>query len=340
MKKHILKPTIPNGYTFQGIFFLEGIFSETPTVPIMGFSDMKKHLIKSSDHKEKISLKFSNLETPDDFFNFADTYGSLYENKDGLLGNAEISAITESSLLDIFKLTPGKKATGKMERVIGDSNMKNVTRYEFLSDWIISSRLLKLAFSLHRILKEDFKYENDKDDFIISTSSKTTLVVSMLKNNDVEGVVIGTGIPKNNTSYLYNDNSLKSYAINTNDYCLANYPSELVIVGFLSTNGETKTKLKQIFIDALDALFNFHLGIPTFGSTNGKLDYRFNSLLSYIWADCLFSTNQLVDISTCDYCGRPFMRVNRGKKRRFCTDLCSKNYHNNSKSRGQKGKSK
>jgi hypothetical protein len=312
-------------------------------------SPVNKKQSNNSKLKKSISMKFSSLDKPDEFFNFAEEYGSLFNFREKMTIH-EIFPIDEKSLLEAFSLPKGTKSKHAMRLSLKNKVIEKPQCYETLDSWLVASQLLRLAFTLNRLLKDGFEYmeinnaasasrvysvkiaENSTVNFIIDRIDKTSVYTSLIttiNDNEDEDYL---SIFKNRKSFYTTSSDTgvhQKFNLHHIDY---NGSRQFRIA---SSDLDGRRTVKELISDTLqgafDCLVNFHLSNVNFKSDNGKIYYEFSSLISYIWFDAFSALNGLVEISTCDYCGKPFFRNNHGQRKRFCDETCRKNANNKSK---------
>jgi len=344
MRINSVEPVLLGSSQFQGFGCIDDFVGINQPIPVLTFSDEPCSRISNDDEKISDSIEFSALKTPNEYWEYAKKHGSLFGVQKNDLGSHAIHPISELELLRAFDLIKGKKAADKISKAIKHTSATGPESYELLADWIIASKLLKLASGLQALLEEDFDIHNDDDgNYFVVANTITRIHVS----EDDEYIALKTGvISSKNVSAFYDENTLQKTALDRIEHNQKAQPAwlsmlnteELIIGMPLPEDVEFKDKVRRLFQEAIDALVNYHLNTPTFNAVEGKMTFIFNSRIAYLWADFLSAINGIVEMSTCVYCGSPFARTNRGPQRQFCSNgsLCYNNYRNNSKSRPQR----
>lgn len=326
---------------FLGLYttWLDGYFRR---MPLLCFSPSNKagaiYSVSPFEDEEfsetPLSVEFAGLRTPDDFVGFAEKHGSL-------MGFCErkaeaVDPITQEELYAFFGLREGKKTRASTSSALRSRAAEGSVFREFLNDWTTAVRLMNLAFTLWRLIGEesllDFVAESriSEDgtvgDCILQTSEKEKLHVKLYE--EYSGLV--TDIV-DHTYYVETISCDPLFSgLNTLD---SPRDRRIIILCSAPPKGEMEKELRSVLAEALDNLVNFHMEGIKFQAVGGKMVYTFESLLSYLWFDALASSNGLIEISTCDLCGKPFLRNNSGKRRRFCCNAHKVTFHNHSKKR-------
>lgn len=324
------------GREFLGIYTAQLPGYARP-MPVLCFSPLSKPRITYSIspfsdeelRKEPLSVEFASLRTPDDFAGFAERHGSL-------MGFCErkaeaVDPITQEELGVFFDLGNGKKARVSMSAALGAQNVENLVLREFMNDWITAVRLMSLAFSLWRLTDEESLADFITDE---QTSRGGTVREYALQTSESEAIRVRifkdyTGLITDIVDPTYYVETLNPDTLSS-DVSALDSPEDrrICVLCPAPSEGKAEETLHRVLVEALDRLINFHLKGVYFEAAGGKMAYSFDSLLSYLWFNALASSSGLIEISTCDYCGKPFLRTNSGKKKRFCCDTHKRNWHN------------
>ena len=98
----------------------------------------------------------------------------------------------------------------------------------------------------------------------------------------------------------------------------------LVVYSFWHTYSDAV--FKQIANDAFDILATLHLADARAFVSQGNEYFSYYSPISATWKYMLEQSRE-GRVGVCDYCGKPYIsKKERGKKRRFCSQLCSKRF--------------
>lgn len=296
---------------------------------------------------DSISLIFASLETPDDFYHFAKCFGPLFAFAENSVDPYyPIEQPNKHLLLDLFGLTDGKKATNKTSFLESNSDENKVCSFESLSDWIVASGLLKLAFTLSNLSNEAFRYRSEDSHIEIYYEDQRSLFEIIPLGDNWFSIPLRLK-PLESAISEYRINSESEYCTilngraklhserrsNSNFYCTHGiYADDLgylrIDIKLPSFNKACIKTLRNAMQSICDCLFQLHCVNMQLTLHNGIYQYCFDSLLTYLWYDFSQVMISSRGISVCSYCGKPFFRNNGGHARKYCNDVCRNNAKN------------
>lgn len=309
---------------------------------------------KDSSH-DSLSLIFASLKSPDDYFYFAKDFGALFGSQSHSLESLRApSAPSISALYELLDMNEGKRAQKVTSFLKLNGVVDSVCSYESLSDWIIASRLLNLAFRLTYFCKHSFSYSSEQGFITVNEESEVPLfgLISLgdnwfsipLRLNPTDGQSSDFRINDEGEycSFLINQLTLKSESNNDKTEIRGTkiYTDDL---GYLrmeiflpSLKKVSEDTLRDAMRTICDYLFQLHKVYLQLSLHNGKYSYCFDSLLTFLWYDFSQVVTGSRKIGICKYCGKPFFTNNGGAAKKYCNATCRNNAKNQRDKRHRK----
>lgn len=295
----------------------------------------------TEERENSISMIFSGLNTPDEYFMFAKQFGRLLGFEDNFVGNTLIEAIgEEESLLECFNQKLDKRKLDSTRFSLRNISTTSPVWFEELTDWRLASQLMRMAYLLYKLQEGSYAvksddhrlfFESEEDDktvFSLFTSDKEWYVLPLFGLNDKETYI------RDGNNYLSRCIAAdRTHAHEGIAHFLSGFEVRLSSSSFgwpemrirstkLSPDDSSTECAIHLVKKVLDYLVAIHKVDMSFFLHDGYPYYAFDSLLSYLWYDFQLTVTGSKSYSICRYCGKPMFTDNSGKKKKSCSALC------------------
>lgn len=331
--------------------FARSVLDENIGIPVVGFADDLG--VFDYTAKENLSLEFAGLKTPCQLVNFIEEYGSLFGAADILISpDNRLSPIgKQSDMRRFFEAAFQKPINTSGVRILSDNEWMNseamdVACFEFLEDWLQEIALMNVAYTLAALQNEDFTLMEEDTE----TTAKHGRSFSASQNEKSLSFKIVVDNRNKVARVLLQDSTNKSDFLKTRWKPKNIFPTEIEeiesnnyvgfcshgrgFVGFIAENVDLSStslrtlqkEIRILFKRIIQWLVSYSNPSALFRLLDDRITYEFSSLKSYLWFDFACSINDSRGFSLCARCGKPFLKGNRGKKKKFCSDSCRKLY--------------